>query len=354
VRIGSIFEDIGAFAAEHQAELIVMGTHGAHGWQHITGSHALKVVTSSQVPFIIVQEKAVKASGYDSIVVPMDLHKETKQKLSIVANLAQYFKSKVHVVTPDETDEFLRHQVRSNITFSEGFFKDRGIEMTSAVVPSSGFDKEVVKYAVSVDADLIAIMDRLRRPQDGCPWDLEQTFLSIAPYTIEEAYEVADAVERGDMVDLREELGDLLLQVVFHAQMAREQSLFDFGDVVEAMRRSLHSRSTIGQVYELYGADVMTLGDLVRLTARQLGLKRVVVPLPDALARLQAFAFDFVPGKPFSSDNYRSLKLDSVGAIDGLHQLGIEPTRIGQQLATILGSPAEKQPRYDRYRSVAS
>ena len=162
VRIGSIFEDIGAFAAEHQAELIVMGTHGAHGWQHITGSHAPKVVTSSQVPFIIVQEKAVKASGYDSIVVPMDLHKETKQKLSIVANLAQYFKSKVHVVTPDESDEFLRHQVRSNITFSEGFFKDRGIEMTSAVVPSSGFDKEVVKYAVSVDADLIAIMNLQR------------------------------------------------------------------------------------------------------------------------------------------------------------------------------------------------
>jgi nucleotide-binding universal stress UspA family protein len=162
VRIGSIFEDIGAFAAEHQAELIVMGTHGAHGWQHITGSRALKVVTSSQVPFIIVQEKAVKASGYDSIVVPMDLHKETKQKLSIVANLAQYFKSKVHVVTPDESDEFLRHQVRSNITFSEGFFKDRGIEMTSALVPSAGFDKEVVKYAVSVDADLIAIMNLQR------------------------------------------------------------------------------------------------------------------------------------------------------------------------------------------------
>ena len=162
VRIGSIFEDIGAFAAEHQAELIFMGTHGAHGWQHITGSRALKVVTSSQVPFIIVQEKAVKASGYDSIVVPMDLHKETKQKLSIVANLAQYFKSKVHVVTPDESDEFLRHQVRSNITFSEGFFKDRGIEMTSALVPSSGFDKEVVKYAISVDADLIAIMNLQR------------------------------------------------------------------------------------------------------------------------------------------------------------------------------------------------
>ena len=162
VRIGSIFEDIGAFAAEHQAELIVMGTHGAHGWQHITGSHALKVVTSSQVPFVIVQEKAVKPTGYDSIVVPMDLHKETKQKLSIVANLAKYFNSKVHVVTPDETDESLRNQVKSNITFSEGFFKDRGIEMTSAIVPSAGFDKEVVKYAVSVDADLIAIMNLQR------------------------------------------------------------------------------------------------------------------------------------------------------------------------------------------------
>ena len=126
-------------------------------------SKALKAKDLKRITIdTIVQEKAVKASGYDSIVVPMDLHKETKQKLSIVANLAKYFNSKVHVVTPDETDEFLRHQVISNITFSEGFFKDRGIEMTSAVVPSSGFDKEVVKYAVSVDADLIAIMNLQR------------------------------------------------------------------------------------------------------------------------------------------------------------------------------------------------
>jgi nucleotide-binding universal stress UspA family protein len=159
VRIGSIFEDIGEYAAEHSAELIFMGTHGAHGWQHLTGSHALKVVTSSSVPFIIVQEKTVKPTGYDSIVVPMDLHKETKQKLSIVASLAKYFNSKVHVVTPDESDEYLRHQVNSNIVFSERFFKERGVEMTSAIVSSSGFDKEVVKYAVSVDADLIAIMN---------------------------------------------------------------------------------------------------------------------------------------------------------------------------------------------------
>lgn len=82
---------------------------------------------------------------------------------------------------------------------------------------------------------LLDIMARLRDPQDGCPWDVEQDFASIAPYTIEEAYEVADAIERGDMDDLKDELGDLLLQVVFHAQMAKEEGLFDFSDVVRAI-----------------------------------------------------------------------------------------------------------------------
>ncbi len=159
VRVGSIFEDIGEFAAEHHAELIFMGTHGAHGWQHITGSHALKVITSSSVPFIIVQEKGVKPTGYDDIVVPMDLHKETKQKLAIVANLATYFHSRVHVITPDESDEFLRHQVLANISFANKFFADRGIDVTTTVAPSSGFDKEVVKQAINLDADLIAIMN---------------------------------------------------------------------------------------------------------------------------------------------------------------------------------------------------
>jgi nucleotide-binding universal stress UspA family protein len=162
VRLGSIFEEIGDFAAEHHAELIFMGTHGAHGWQHITGSHALKVVTSSSVPFIIVQEKGIKETGYDDIVVPMDLNKETKQKLAIVANLAQYFNSRVHVITPDETDEFLQHQVQANIQFAKKFFSERNIEMTATLAPSSGFDKEVVKHAVNIDADLIAIMNTHR------------------------------------------------------------------------------------------------------------------------------------------------------------------------------------------------
>ncbi|HEX7887285.1 MAG TPA: nucleoside triphosphate pyrophosphohydrolase [Phenylobacterium sp.] len=89
---------------------------------------------------------------------------------------------------------------------------------------------------------LLAIMARLRDPDDGCPWDVEQTFASIAPYTVEEAYEVADAVERNDLADLRDELGDLLLQVVFHSRMAEEQGAFDFDDVARAINDKMVRR----------------------------------------------------------------------------------------------------------------
>lgn len=89
---------------------------------------------------------------------------------------------------------------------------------------------------------LLAVMARLRDPRDGCPWDRVQTFSSIAPYTVEEAYEVADAIARGDLRDLKEELGDLLLQVVFHARMAQEQDAFDFGDVVQGITEKLIRR----------------------------------------------------------------------------------------------------------------
>jgi len=91
-------------------------------------------------------------------------------------------------------------------------------------------------------ARLIEIMAALRTPGTGCPWDLEQDFATIAPYTIEEAYEVADAIERADFGDLRDELGDLLFQVVFHARMAQEAGLFGFGDVVQAITEKLVRR----------------------------------------------------------------------------------------------------------------
>jgi nucleoside triphosphate diphosphatase len=89
---------------------------------------------------------------------------------------------------------------------------------------------------------LIEIMAQLRTPVTGCPWDLEQSFQTIAPYTIEEAYEVADAIARNDLDDLKDELGDLLLQVVYHARLAEEESAFGFGEVVEAICRKMIRR----------------------------------------------------------------------------------------------------------------
>ncbi|MBI1866831.1 MAG: nucleoside triphosphate pyrophosphohydrolase [Methylocystis sp.] len=105
-------------------------------------------------------------------------------------------------------------------------------------------------------ARLLEIMAALRTPGTGCPWDLEQSFSSIAPYTIEEAYEVADAIERGDLDDLRDELGDLLLQVVFHARMAEERHAFTFADVTEAITDKLIRRHP----HVFKEADAMSAG----------------------------------------------------------------------------------------------
>ena len=113
---------------------------------------------------------------------------------------------------------------------------------------------------------LLEIMAALRTPGTGCPWDLEQDFSSIAPYTIEEAYEVADAIARGDLVDLKDELGDLLLQVVFHARMAEEQGLFSFGDVVGAITAKLIRRHphVFGPARDLTPAEVKALWDTIK------------------------------------------------------------------------------------------
>ena len=103
---------------------------------------------------------------------------------------------------------------------------------------------------------LLAIMARLRDPERGCEWDLAQDFASIAPYTLEEAYEVADAIARGDMADLRDELGDLLLQVVFHARMAEESGLFAFEDVARSISDKMEARHP-----HIFGDEGGTMGE---------------------------------------------------------------------------------------------
>lgn len=117
-------------------------------------------------------------------------------------------------------------------------------------------NSQAAKNSRSTMDRLIEVMARLRDPDGGCPWDIEQTFASIAPYTIEEAYEVADAIERGDMADLRDELGDLLLQVVYHARIAEESGGFGFNDVAEGISEKMIRRHphVFGDV-EIHSAD---------------------------------------------------------------------------------------------------
>jgi nucleoside triphosphate diphosphatase len=121
-------------------------------------------------------------------------------------------------------------------------------------------------------ARLIEIMAALRTPGTGCPWDLEQNFATIAPYTLEEAYEVADAIARNDLQDLREELGDLLLQVVFHARMAQEQGAFDFADVVETLTEKLIRRHphVFGDARELSPDAVKGLWERIKAEEKAL------------------------------------------------------------------------------------
>lgn len=139
---------------------------------------------------------------------------------------------------------------------------------------------------------LIEIMAALRNPDGGCPWDLKQSFATIAPYTIEEAYEVADAIERNDMADLRDELGDLLLQVVYHARLAEEVGAFSFGDVVEAVTAKMIRRHP-----HVFGdkaakdADAVTESwDAIKAAERQAkagdGPARILDDVPHALPAL--------------------------------------------------------------------
>ncbi len=159
-RVGTIFEDIGDMAEELEATLVIMGTQGLRGLQFITGGRALRIVTNANTPFIIVQERPIRAHGYDDIVVPLDLHKETKQKLSLVADMAKYFQSRVHIIVPDETDEFLKNRVTRNMHSARSFFDEMEIAHTSRISDYKGdFDDAIINYAQELDADLISVMN---------------------------------------------------------------------------------------------------------------------------------------------------------------------------------------------------
>jgi hypothetical protein len=124
----------------------------------------LRVITNSSVPFIVVQERNIREAGYRDIVVPMDLNKETRQKLTLVADMAKIFDSKVHLLIPTEKDEYLRNQLQRHIQFAHQYFAERKIDHNVSVseVDSDDLVKGVIRHAVTVNADLIAIVNMLQ------------------------------------------------------------------------------------------------------------------------------------------------------------------------------------------------
>lgn len=160
VRIGNIFEDIGDVAAELGISLIFMGTHKASRWQKLVGSRAIKVISSSPVPFIVTQEKLMNSSGYDNIVVPLDLNVETKQKLELVAKIAHYFDSQVHLLTNDDSDEFIKTKLKANQVWASNYLESKNIKNSSHLVDQDdSLTEGIFKLSKEVDADLIAIMN---------------------------------------------------------------------------------------------------------------------------------------------------------------------------------------------------
>ena len=160
VRIGNIFEDIGDVAAELGISLIFMGTHKASRWQKLVGSRAIKVISSSPVPFIVTQEKLMNSSGYDNIVVPLDLNVETKQKLELVAKIAHYFDSQVHLLTNDDSDEFIKTKLKANQLWASNYLESKDIKNSSHLVDQDdSLTEGIFKLSKELDADLIAIMN---------------------------------------------------------------------------------------------------------------------------------------------------------------------------------------------------
>ena len=160
-KVGNIFDDIAAVAKEEKAELVVMGTHGLQGLQYLVGSNALRVVAENSAPMIIVQGKAKTDATVKKLLLPLDLHKDTKQKLKTAVEIAKRYNSEVHIIAPKESDEFLHNQIARNVSYAEGFMEQNKIAYKTkfTAASSSGFVKELLMYAAHAEIDLICILN---------------------------------------------------------------------------------------------------------------------------------------------------------------------------------------------------
>ena len=158
VKQGNIFDQIGEQADELNTALVVMGTHGVKGMQHVVGSKALRVITNSNRPFVVVQKKQMKEHGFKNIVLPIDFSKQTKQKLVWAVELSKVFNSTFHVLADFEDDEYTSKAVNNNIAYAENYLRKNECNFTVARAPKGDFAKETIRFSSSVDADLIVIM----------------------------------------------------------------------------------------------------------------------------------------------------------------------------------------------------
>ena len=158
LREGSIFDTIGEVAREISARLMVMGTHGVVGMQHITGAWAVKVMTSSPVPTVVVQKKSPGSGGYRNIVFPIGPEKETKQKAIHTISLAKYFGSDVHLFATHESDEFINNALKNNIAWAENTLKRNGIDYETTFSEKGNYIKQLIKFSAQVNADMIVIL----------------------------------------------------------------------------------------------------------------------------------------------------------------------------------------------------
>lgn len=156
---GNIFDDIGAVADRESSKLIVMGTHGVSGMQHLLGSKALKVITNSSVPFVVVQNKPMSDHGFKHIVVPVDFNQEIKQSLIYACEMGRYFKSKIHIVYPLEKDEFIAAKITRNIPRAEDYLNEQKVEYEISAIEKKNFSKDVVNFSKNNHADLITIIN---------------------------------------------------------------------------------------------------------------------------------------------------------------------------------------------------
>lgn len=159
VRVGNVLDDIDKFAKEYNSSFIVIGHTGEPGEVNASANHILRIITDAESPVIVVQDKSPNQGGYKKILVPLDLNESTKQKLEAVREIAHYFKSDVVLISPEETDEFLRDKINANILWAKNYLAEEKIKSDFVLVDHKHFSEEIIKKAGELEADLIAIMN---------------------------------------------------------------------------------------------------------------------------------------------------------------------------------------------------